>query len=332
MPADKNFTRNKLDPDFLRILNTNLSENPTWRTLMEKVTTVVNDLVTSQTTELARIRDVQHVHRGDYYTTDLGRGRVVHVDRKYDPTNVMLDEVSVNVDGLGNVVIPIRTVHQRDILINSARFMGFDYFSDSLTDEDYARIARYVGEYWDDSAGDKFVKFMGFIKNTRFEIDQLWTRDAGDYATSDDVELRKYPFLEPNYGFYHPVYGSNTAPNLTAQSGNNNTDYPTAHVQLNYDLSFTDGPMSEKDMEDVICLFYFLAPIHLVLERVNAAANVEFYAYSNKGRNPQIHHYGQGPYKWEATIEKKLTFGYTQQVHAYQQSYLHLNATFEQAP
>lgn len=330
--SDTGGTRNKVDPDFLRILNQNLQENAVWRTLMEKTTQVINDILHEQTTELARSREPQHIHRGDYITTPLGRGRVVHVDRKNDPSNVMLDEVSVNVVNVGNVVIPFRSVHQRSVLIDGARLLGFDYFSDSLTDEDYARIYRYVNEYWDDSAGSNFIDFMGFIKNTRFNIEQLWTEDKGDYATSSDPIISLYPFLEPNYGFYKPVYDKNTTPNMNAQQGDNNRHYPTAHVQLDYDLSFTDGPLSQEDFEDIICLFYFLAPIHLVLERVSAAAYVDFNAYSDKGRNPQIHYYTQDHYKWQATITKELHGGYHWQVHVYQQAYLHLNTLFEQAP
>ncbi len=328
--ANDNVTRNRLDPDFLRILNQNLQENEVWRVLMEKTTAVIRDVLHEQTTELARARDPQHVHRGDYVTTPLGRGRVVHVDRKNDPSSVMLDEVTVNVVNVGNVVIPFRSVHDREILINGARFMGFDYFSDSLTDEDYARIYRYIGEYWDDSAGSNFVDFMGFIKNTRFDIDQLWTEDAGDYATSDDDEISKYPFLEPKESTFKPVYGSNLSWNANAQTATNNKTYPTSHVQLNFDLSFTSGSISAEDHEDIICLFYYLAPIHLVLERVNAAANVYFNSY--KGTSPQVHNLEQTFYKWAADITVGLHGNHHWQMHNYEQSYLHLNAALEQAP
>lgn len=324
-------SRNKFDPDFLRVLNENLKEVPTWRTLMEKVTTVINDTLTEQVVELARSRETQHLHRGDFFNTPYGRGRVVHVDRKNDPTGALLDEVHVNVANVGNVVIPFRSVHTRDVLIDGARLLGFDYFSDSLTDEDYARVYKYIGRYWDDSYGFKFVDFMGFLKSTRFEIEQLWTNDKGDFATSDDVEIRKYDFLEPNHGQYQSVYGSSLDWDLNKQTAKNNLAYPTSHVQINYDLSYTDHTLSEKDMEDIICLFYFLAPIHLVLERINAAAEVTFEAYSDLGKSPQIHNYAHTFYVWEAALDLSLKAGIGCQIHTYVSTGLYLNSAFENA-
>lgn len=286
-------SRNKSTQDFLRLLNENLRENPIWRNLFTNISKTIDAYVTERIDQFAQIRDPQHVHRGDYLTTPLGRGRVVHVDRQYDDTNELIDEIHVNIHNVGNVVVPFRSIHERSVLINGTRSIGFDYFSDSLSDEDYARIYRYIGEYWPESYGTRFVDFMGFIKNTRFEIEQLWTKDKGDFATSDDVEIRKYDYLEPNHGDSLPVYGPlSSEPILNKQDIDSGfADYPTAHVALNYDLNYTPENLSQDDFNDIICLFYFLAPIHLVLQRISASTDIEIPFYSNRGRSPQFHWY-----------------------------------------
>lgn len=325
-------TRTNRTVDFLRILNEQLKENEFWSTLMEKTTKVMQDVVHEQTTQLARSRGSQHLHRGDYLTTPHGRGRVVHVDRKYDTNNLLLDEVSVHIPNIGNVVVPFRSIQDRGILVNGARFMGFDYFSSNLTDEDYARIYRYIGEYWDDSGGVNFVNFIGFIKNMRFEIHQLWTRDAGDFALSDDEVISKYPFLEANeglevigFGPIKPIYKSNTKWNLNAQTETDNRDYPTAHVELSYNLEFISRMLTADDVNDIVCLFYFLAPIHLVLERLTAEIRVDFKSYSNRGRSPQVHQYDQGFYHWNASKEFNVKMALGFQLHAYDSATLYLD-------
>lgn len=283
-------TRTEKKNEFLNLLNQRLRENPVWRSLFEATSAVMDDYVNERVTQMSRIRDPQHIHRGDYLETPEGRGKVSYIKRMLDGNGQIADEISVDVPGVGSVVVPFRSVHERGVLINGARSMGFDYFSDRITDEDYARIYKFIGEYWQDSGTEDFVAFMGFIKNMRLEIDQLWTRDKGDNATSDDVELRKYSFLE----IFDPSTMLPAWAGLITQEGidTNKTpqgmDYPTSHVAISYDIAVSQS----LDLFDLVNLFYYLAPIHLVLERINAAVNVEIPVY--RGYAAQMHHYAQG--------------------------------------
>lgn len=283
-------TRTENSRDFLRLLNQRLRENPVWRSLFEAVGTVMDDYINERTTQLSRIRDPQHIHRGDYLTTPQGRGKVSYIKRALDNEGQILDEVSVEIPGVGSVVVPFRSVHERGVLINGARSLGFDYFSDRIADEDYARIYKYVAEYWQDSGTEDFVHFMGFIKNMRLEIDQLWTRDKGDSANSDDPEISKYSFLE----IFDPSTMLPAWSGLLTPEGIDTTavpqgmDYPTSHVAISYDIAVSQS----LDLFDLVNLFYYLAPIHLVLERINAAVNVTIPVY--RGWAAQMHHYAQG--------------------------------------
>lgn len=283
-------TRTEKKNLFLNLLNQRLRENPVWRDLFTSVSEIMDAYVNERAVQLSRVRDPQHLHRGDYLDTPQGRGKVSYIKRAFDDDDHILDEVSVEIPGVGSVVVPFRTVHERGILVNGTRSLGFDYFSDKIADEDYARIYKYISEFWQDSGTEDFVNFMGFIKNMRLEAEQLWTRDKGDHATSDAVEIRKYDFLEifdPNSMI--PVWigsgtvGSNDAVELPAGA-----DYPTSHVVISYDITVSQ----DLDLLDLVNLFYYLAPIHLVLERLQASINTTIPVYA--GIASQFHIYDQG--------------------------------------
>lgn len=314
-------TRSKRNVSFLKVLNENLSQYPVWSTLFKKTSDVLNATVMERITQLYNIRDPYHVHRGDYLGTDYGRGKVTHTDR-IPSADGYTSEISVNVDGVGNVVIPFRHLQDRGILIDNARFLGFDYFSDSLSDEDYARVMKYIGDYWDNSSGINFVAFMGFVKNIRFEIEQLWTKDKGDFANSDDSVISKYDILEPNYGQFPPMYGSTNNPTLV----DSNLYYPTSHVEINYDLGLLKQAIAHKDFNDVVSLFYYLAPIHLVLERINAFVEITKKTY--KGSSVQIHEYDQVRYTWQSKILFTKAPGASPQLHGCEQTSLWLDSSF----
>lgn len=274
------------DTDFLRLLNARLRENEVWRDLFKATSQVMRDYVDERLTKFSRIRASQHIHRGDYLTTPQGRGKVAYIRRAFDEDGNIADEVEVEVPGEGCVVVPMRTVHDRNTLIQGSRMNGFNYFSDTISDEDYARLYRYVGMFWQDTSDDVFVKFIGFVKNMHLEMEQLWTRDKGDNATSDDAEISKYDFLEifdPNNMI--PVWegavnGSDVDPNIVQ-----GLDYPTSHVSISYDIVIS----TQIDLPDLVRMFYYLAPIHLVLERLQAAVNTEVPVYH--GVVSQMHIY-----------------------------------------
>jgi hypothetical protein len=128
---------------------------------------------------------------------------------------------------------------------------GFNYFSDRLTDRDYARLAYWVDRYWPygGAGGDhNFIRFIGFVKSMKLDLFQLWSDESG-------LESDQYPFLESS-----PVGRA---------VWNGGTVYPTSHVEILYD-SILHGNLSDHDQQDIILLFYMLAPIHLVMHRIVA--------------------------------------------------------------
>lgn len=296
-------TRTMNEADFNRVLSERLRENGLWRDLFKAVSQVMTNYVHERATQLSRIRAAQHVHRGDYLNTPLGRGKVAYI--KHGVVNGEIeDEIEVEVPGVGSVTIPLRSSQRRSVLINGSRHMGFDFFSDNISDEDYARIYRYIGHYWQHSGTKTFVDFMGFIKNMLLEIDQLWTRDKGDFANSDDPEISKYDFLEsfdPNSML--PIWqGLQTPEGIDTESEPIGKDYPTSHVALSYDIIVTPN----ANISELVSLFYFLAPIHLVLERINATINVEVPVY--RGYASQLHYYESAHLELDESFNGMIDF------------------------
>lgn len=129
---------------------------------------------------------------------------------------------------------------ERQYLVANLRQLGFDYQSALLTDDDYRRLMHMWSLYLPENGTKEFVNFLGYIKRTRFEIQQLWTKDyksfIESYAVPDGQKI-----TETNTGYY-----------------------PSSHVRLYYDAEM----FPIRDFSDVYPLFYKIAPIHLVLERI----------------------------------------------------------------
>ena len=149
--------------------------------------------------------------------------------------------------------------------------MGFDYFSSTIQDDDYARIVSYIGKFWKFSGGDHFVSFMGFLKRTRFQMEQLWTQEIGHpgdpSATSEPAnDLDYYPDLVRTSAYLPKIWENLTFDLNGVDQGLPGYYYPTSHVELEYNM------LSRPNIDklDIMSLFYLFAPIHLVLERFSA--------------------------------------------------------------
>lgn len=256
--------RTKNQIDFLKLLNENLSYNPAFVALFEKTSEIINEQITEPLMQLDRIRSSMHIKRGDYlpYMDQYEQeqvGKVSHLRRVEGPNGEPLDQITIGIGHGNSLNITRRALHDRRILIDSARLAGFDYYSDFISDADYARVVDYVGRYYNSESNQtpEFIQFIGFIKNMKLEMNQLWTIDKGDNATSDDPEISKYDWLEPYSPNMIPVHKGGP-------------HYPTSHVEITYDAS-----ISQIIDRDLVHLFYLLAPIHLVFERVVGYIDVE---------------------------------------------------------
>ena len=239
-------------PSFARRLNTRLRTNPAFVELFKAVDRVVQTTVTEPRVDLSTVRDPQRHHRGDWINLPDGRRAIVnYVAVNEDGTTTVFTQVAATNETV-DLVLP-SNLKDRSVLIAGAQQHGFNYFSDTLSTQDYANINEWIEYYWPRGNTQSYINFMGFIKHVRLESDVLWTTEAGapaGVALADDPN-DDYPFLEPNYGQLKPVW-----------AGGDN--YPTSHVQLRYDaIEFPN-----VDETDLIDLFYLLAPIHLVLRRM----------------------------------------------------------------
>ena len=158
----------------------------------------------------------------------------------------------------------------KQVNIQQAEFLGFKYNSDKFTDEEYANIVYFLNYYNRKVKGTQdFINFLGWVKNAKFKLIQLWA--TGEYNYSDDPEV-KDPFVQE---------GWITQRNSMVDDTGSKLYYPTSHVDLTY-----NGEDYEIDESDVWYLFYKCAPIHLVLRSIAAVISSDpYYLNFNFGIN-----------------------------------------------
>lgn len=270
-------------PSVLKQLSAALEDNPIWRDLATATTAVMNEIIDEPRWALSRLREAEVVQRGDWVDTPLGLGKVTYYRRQR--TNIdaaantydFTDYLEVQVPGKGFVTLPVRVLHSRNTLVAQASNLGFDYFADTIQDDDYQRVVTYISTFWKHNGGNNFVDFMGFIKRMRLEIGQLWTESIGDPGLpsigtepANDKDFYKQFVSESEY--LTPVWERlDFNPNLTLDQELAGAFYPTSHVELSYDV--LDHPQVDK--LELLTLFYKLAPIHLVMHRFNDTVNAE---------------------------------------------------------
>jgi len=249
--------RTKNHIEFLKHLNDNLSNNPFYVKLFNTIGDLIDEQIGEPLSQLARARSTKHIKRGDYIKVDGVFGKVAHLRHIHDDVGTPLDEITIQLNNGQTLSTVRRALQDRKTLIDQSRVMGLDYYSDYLKDEDLARVADYISAYWPKNGQPEFIKFIGFVKSLSLDMEQLWTRDKGDNATSDDPVISAYDVLEPKDSSTNPVWLGGTW-------------YPTSHVEITY-----DALISSNIDDDLILLFYTLAPIHLVLERISGSLNVD---------------------------------------------------------
>ncbi len=249
--------RSKNHIEFIRHLNDNLQNNPVYVTLFNKIGGIIDEQIGESLSQLVRARSSRHIKRGDYLKVDGKFGKVAHLKRVYDDEGTPLDEITIQLNSGSTLTTVRRALQDRKTLIDQSRLLGLDYYSDYLKDEDLARVADYISQYWPKNGQPEFIRFIGFVKSLSLEMEQLWTRDKGDNATSDDPQISQYDVLEPRDSGMQEIW-------------NGGVWYPTSHVEITY-----DALLSSNIDDDLILLFYTLAPIHLVLERISGELGVE---------------------------------------------------------
>lgn len=283
--------RTKDTISFLRVLNENLRLNPFYRTLFEKVGAVIDQQIGEPLAQLERIRSSMHIKRGDYLDHPGGRDKVAHIRREIID-NEPMDVITLQLMRGNSVTITKRALQDRQILVDSAYINGFDYYSDFLTDEDYARINDYVSEYWSTGGADNpgFIRFIGFIKNMRLDLTPLWSRDIGP---DEDEQHDYYEYFKTIEEVTNPI-----------QVDGSGDEFLTSHVDMEYDAFATPNP----NFDDLISLFYYFAPIDLVLHRIIGSFYIEVFTYYNMTANYDVDSHTKYVWSPDGTIELGSTF------------------------
>src|ERR1700740_2659245 len=243
--------------DIVGLLNIKMAANPMWRSLAEKVEDYINSTVGGPVDQaMNAIGNPYRYLRGDnidprsapdieavdgadslsYQDMLTNRERVANIRVILPSADAEgIAQIYANIDGTTYVTSQPQ-IHDRLTLVQEAKNLGFDYFSDDLSDADYARILLFISQYWPQSGSHAALQaFLGFIHDIRISLVQLWTTDDG---TDDFNTLERYN------GHMLPVWDGGK-------------HYPTFHYDLLYD-TFTDINTAELSR-----LFYALAPIHL---------------------------------------------------------------------
>jgi hypothetical protein len=315
-------------PDAVRSLNEYLRLNPFWAKLADSITAVTRRLIDTPRWKLSRIRSTNWIRVGDTFETPYGEGKVLLISKKpprAGADGVMLyeDDIEVSINGETAVKLPVRTLADRSILIDNSRMLGFDFYSDYLDDYEYEKVARFVSRYWAESGIPDFTRFIGFVKGMRLDMHQLWTQSNDDPDNNPTVDY--YQSLERLGQQDVPTWLKNgfnlTQINNTIENG---TVYPTSHVELEVDIIETPNP----DFVGLASLFYYIAPLHLVLERfVSSVVTNTIPTYSHMSA-----HYDRTDnslYSWKPDAEITAGYGVGGVVlDTYTAGMLHLNASF----
>lgn len=130
------------------------------------------------------------------------------------------------------------------ILFNN--FLGFASSNSLFFREDFQTLYSNIGMFYMEGKGtEAFMNFYSYCIGALFSVDMLWTEDYVYFYQESD----------PLVGT--PVYDGGTW-------------YPTSHVEITYDF-VKFGVFSSEDMLD---FFYYVAPINLVLRRVNFVSDI----------------------------------------------------------
>jgi hypothetical protein len=136
--------------------------------------------------------------------------------------------------------------------------------------------------YWPEGGTIQLANFIGFIKNIRFELIELWTNYVPGFSDGSYV----YPSLEEFSNVMSPVWEGGSY-------------FPTSHVEIRYDINSENTP----DLSEIRQLFYLLAPIDLVLQRISATVYGELFFYKQMVGVGQHYEFAKSNFElWEPSL------------------------------
>lgn len=181
-----------------------------------------------------------------------------YVDYFESVTDLWQAEVFPYIEALSNIrqTLNFETKVPQDtyLLIKNANMLGYSFLSGFLTQDNYLKLVDFITRFYEVQGTNQFGNFLGFLRAARVQIEQLWSKIGID----DYVVFKEKIFV--------------TSDNIVDQPGQTTpgTWYPTSHYKIKY-AADVSGFLDEDILNE---LFYSLAPIHYVLNTVEAA--VEF--------------------------------------------------------
>lgn len=178
-------------------------------------------------------------------------------------------------------LMPMSAPQERSLLLSNAYMLGFDFYNTTLSDEDYQRLYEYLNMFWPENGmDDKFIQFIGFIKNLKLSLEPLWSQDN----RTDDIRI-----LEEI--------------NETRQKITDKGDwYLTSHVAIHYNIR-EQNSIYPIDLDEIERLFYLFAPIMLVLERIVGEIDVLIDMYRVPVPVADVVNYGIGGLDYDIYID-----------------------------
>ena len=142
------------------------------------------------------------------------------------------------------------------ILIENANMLGYKFISNFMTQANYLKIVDFISSYFELEGTQQFGNFLGFVKAAKIQIVQLWSQ----IGINDFSKFYEHYQIDPTNTVM-------THPGIDAIG----TWYPTSDWAVKYDLTLL-GTVTGTQLADfnttLSSLFYSLAPIHWVLERI----------------------------------------------------------------
>ena len=165
-------------------------------------------------------------------------------------------------------------VAEEDLLPQLSELLGFPLRADYYTDAQKRFIVESLYQYYSHGGTPSFESFLALLSKYQVKLNVLWTRDYHEFQRSpggvsiyESPELGEW-YLTPHYEIYLDGEDSYTVTTST-MSGALGTPYSRlGRLALGAHLGAVITYRSLIDEGLVETMFYDLAPVHLVLERI----------------------------------------------------------------
>lgn len=221
-----NIARSTLLPPYLE-------DSPAWADLTDSIDAVFGSKIDDPTHWLARLRDT-------WILTATTEGQLA--DSSLMIQNSDFEAV------------------EKNILIRQANMIGFDLVdSNTMTSDQYQRMARYLAKYWYGKGTFQVQNFLGFIIDALITFTNMWSIQGLTYDT------------------YGPLLPEGD-PGIGAPIWEGGIWFPTTHIEVGIDLTNSYQGWPVGSTARLAKLVYSLANYNLVI--YNIILNISIWVHS----------------------------------------------------